>query len=63
MILGGILMSSERAIHNLGFLVGISNVYFILEGFCNVYFTLFSPQSGLCTIREKAGTSSWVLLR
>ena len=49
------IMSSERAIHNLGFSVGISNVYFILEGFCNDYSTLFSPWSGLCTIREKVG--------
>ena len=48
-------MSLQRAIHNLGFLVGIYNVYFILEGFCNDYSTLFSPWSGLCTIREKVG--------
>ena len=43
--------------------MGISNVYFMLEGFSNVYFTLFSPRSGLCTIREKAGISSLVLVR
>ena len=28
-----------------------------------VIFILFSPRSGLCTIREKAGTSNWVLVR
>ena len=28
-----------------------------------VVFILFSPRSGLCTIREKAGTSNWVLVR
>ena len=56
-------MSSERAIRTLGFSVGISNANFILEAFCNYYFTLFSPRSGLSTIREKTGTSSWVLVR
>ena len=56
------IKSSERTIHNLGFSVGISNVYFILEGIRNVYFTLFSPWNGLCTIRGKAGTSNWVLV-
>ena len=28
-----------------------------------VIFISFSPRSGLCTIREKAGTSSWILVK
>ena len=68
MILGGIfkfyqvfIKSSER-VYTIGDFRWVFPMYISFwRGF--VTFISFSPRSGLCTIREKAGTSSWILVK